>query len=148
MGSAVITRERVLPDTQPSLEDYLAAGSRKGSLLLVEDVPDFRELFQFVLEREGYRVHVAENGVECLRRAKTLRPDLIILNYLMPVMDGLTALQKLKQDCLTSYLKVVMYSACGEKLRPLALEAGAVDYLSSPFEVKTLVLAVERALRR
>ena len=103
----------------------------------------------WVLEREGYRVRTAGDGVQCLRSALTLRPDLILLNYLMPVMDGLTALRQIKMNPVISYLKVVMFSGVGEwsPFWSAAMEAGALDCLHTPFDVKTLLSSVEKGLR-
>jgi CheY-like chemotaxis protein len=138
------------PIAGPSLEEILAAGAREGSILLVEDEPEIRQFFRWALEREGYRTHATCDGAECLRLARTLRPGLIVLNNLMPVMDGLTALRHLKKDPVTSYLKVLMYSGVWDfaRFRAAALEAGAVDCLQTPFDLKTLIQAVDRSLRR
>ena len=148
VGAAVL-HARVQPATQPWLEELLGSGSRRGSLLLVDDDSGLREILQSVLEREGHRVHTAGNGLQGLRLAKVLRPELIVLNFLMPVMDGLSALRALKKDPIISYLKVVMYSAVSDfdRFRGESLEAGAVDCLHTPFELKTFVAVVERALR-
>lgn len=137
------------PDTRSWLERLLSTGVRKGSILLVDDQTDVCELLRFVLEREGYRVHAAGDGVRCLKMAKTLRPDLILLNYLMPAMDGLSALRQLKMNSTISYLKAVMYSGVSDflRFRADALESGALDCLQSPFGVKTLLTVVERYLR-
>lgn len=135
--------------SQPWLEDLLSTGARKGSLLIVDDDQTMRDILRYVLEREGYRVRTADDGVQCLRSALTLRPDLILLNYLMPVMDGLSALREIKINPVISYLKVVMFSAVGDFItfRAVALEDGALDCLHTPFEVKTLLSAVEKGLR-
>ena len=136
-------------DTRPTLEELLGRGTRKGSILIVDDNRDCLELLCAVLRQEGYRVHAAGDGVQCLRLAKTLRPDLILLNYVMPVMDGLTALHLLKKDPVISYLKVVMFSALGNTawLQEASASAGALGCLNTPFDLKTLRNAVERALR-
>lgn len=144
----VVVPARPAPVELPWLEELLTRGSRKGSLLVVEDIKEIRELYRWVLEREGYRVHEAGDGVECLRAAKTLRPDLILLNYLMPRMDGLTALAQLKKDPVVSYLKVVMHSALGNDrwLREAALAAGALDILNVPMDPRALIRAVAKNL--
>ena len=125
--------------------------SRKGKclLLIVDDIEEVLVVFRLFLEKDGYEVHSAVNGVEALRLAKTLRPDLILLNYMMPVMDGLTALTTLKGDPIISYLKVVMHSALSSSasFRTAALEAGAIECLQIPFDRATLMKAVHKALR-
>lgn len=130
------------------LENSLPAGVRKGSILLVDDQEDVRELLRFILERKGYQVHTAGDGVQCLRMAKTLRPDLVLLNYLMPVMDGLTALRRLKMNPIISHLRVVMYSGVSDFVgfQSDATDAGALDCLRSPFHVKAFLAVVENAL--
>lgn len=117
---------------------------------MVDDDPDCRTLLAAVLAREGYHLRTGEDGIQCVRAAKTQRPDLIILNYLMPRMDGLAALRQIKLNPVISYLKVVMYSAAADfnLFRKTALEGGALDCLHSPFEIKSLLSVVERNLRR
>jgi len=143
------TSELAAPATLPEFERMFATGACKGRLLLVEDMADIRELLGWVLKREGYFVRTAGDGVECLKLAKTMRPDLILLNYLMPRMDGLAALRQLKMNPVISYLKVIMYSAVSGKspFWSAAMEAGALECFHTPFDMKTLLSAIERALR-
>jgi len=146
---ALVTPVRAIPATLPEFRRMFSAGACKGRLLLVEDLDDIRELLGCLLKHKGYFVRAAGNGAECLRLAKTMRPDIILLNYLMPVMDGLTALRQLKMDPVISYLKVIMYSAVGgdSPFWTAAMEAGAVDCLHTPFDAETLLIAIERGLR-
>ncbi|MBI4676068.1 MAG: response regulator [Elusimicrobia bacterium] len=136
---------RPKPGIPPWVGHLLHRWSRKKVILVVEDIHDLRELLAFVLEREGYMVHSACDGRAGLQAAKALRPDLILLNFLMPVMDGLTALQSLKNDPFISHLKVVMYSA-STGIERLALQYGAMDFLQTPFDAQTLLLRVGKAL--
>ena len=136
-------------DTSPRLERRFSDGACRGLILIVDDQADVRYLFELVLRRSGYFVRTAADGVECLKRARTMRPDLVLLNYLMPVMDGLTTLKYLKMDPMISYLKVVMFSGVGND-SPFwaeAMEAGAVCCLHTPFSWKLLVATVERCMR-
>ena len=144
----LITSDPSIPAMWPGLEELLATGARKGSILLVDDLQGVREILCWVLEREGYLCARVQR-VQCLRAALTQRPDLILLNYLMPVMDGLTALRQIKINPVTSYLKVVMFSGVGDEspFWSAAAEAGALDCLHTPFIVKTLLSTVEKALR-
>lgn len=139
----------IIPATQPLLEELLSSGARKGSILLVDDDRDIRALLRCVLERDGYRVRTASDGVECVKLAKTLRPDLILLNYLMPVMDGLGALRQIKMNPVISYLKVVMFSGVSDfkRFREAAIDGGAIDCLQSPLSLQTFRNAIEQALR-
>lgn len=134
----------------PWLEKMLAAkGACKGRILLVEDEPQIRYFYELVLTRSGYFVRTAGDGAECLKKARTMRPDLILLNYLMPVMNGLAALQYLKKDPFISYLRVVMYSAvCPDSpFWEAAMEAGALCCIRTPFNYKTLLAIVEKCMR-
>jgi len=138
-----------VPATLPEFERMFSAGVCKGRILLVEDVTDIRDIIANCLRQQGYFVREAGDGVECLKLAKTMRPDVILLNYLMPKMDGLAALRQLKMNPVISYLKVITYSAVTDfsGFQAASLEAGAVDCLQSPFELRALLKAMEKALR-
>lgn len=139
---------RTAPATRPWLEKLLSPGDYKEKILLVDDDPTERRLIQHIIEQEGYRVRTADNGLKCLSLAKTFRPDLILLNVMMPIMDGWTALMHLKSDPIISYLKVIIHSLnMSRRDEDLSKELGAIDTLNIPFEPKDLLIAVERALR-
>lgn len=137
------------PRTLPGFERLFAEGACRGKLLLVDDDHGVREILEFYLRREGYFVRTADNGLECVKKALTMRPDLIILNYLMPIMNGLTALREIKRNPSISYLKVVVYSAVGEDspFWKAALDAGAIGCLHTPFDLRQFLAIVEKALR-
>lgn len=138
-----------LPASLPWLKELLAPGSSKGKILLVDDIPDVLWLFREVLTRQGYEVQTGEDGLQCVNLALTQRPDLILLNFLMPRMDGLTALKKIKSNPITSNLRVVMFSATSDFkwFKRTSFLEGALDCLQSPFDVKTLLFTVEKNLR-
>src|ERR1044071_1841923 len=117
-------------------------------VLLVDDEPVNLALIKRRLEWEHCRVHTAEDGREAVARARELLPDLIILDVMMPVMDGLQACRLLKGDPLTRDIPVIFLSALDDtdtKVRGLAL--GANDYVSKPFRVEELLARVGVAIR-
>ncbi|MCL5265058.1 MAG: response regulator [Chloroflexi bacterium] len=116
---------------------------RSAKVLVVDDdatIVDFVTLF---LESEGFAVGKASNGEEAIERVKRDRPDLVLLDVMMPVMDGVICCQTLKNDPSTQHLPVVMMSA-QENLRGRMLTLGADDYLEKPFDVDTLLDIIER----
>lgn len=103
-------------------------------ILLVDDDADFREIFITKLSRAGFEIEVAANGQEGVEKAKTWRPDLILMDMKMPVMDGAEATQKLKEDPATKDIKIVFLSVYGdpgskEVDEVFARQTGAVGYL-------------------
>ncbi len=118
-------------------------------VLIVEDEPDIRELLVFHLEREGYHVTQCRNGAEALRVARSTRPDLILLDLMLPEMDGLEVCRRLRQDPATQAVPVVMLTARGDEVdRVLGLELGADDYVVKPFSPRELVARIRAVLRR
>jgi two-component system phosphate regulon response regulator PhoB len=118
-------------------------------VLIVEDEPDIRELLVFHLEREGYQVMKCKSGAEGLRLARTVPPDLILLDLMLPEMDGLEVCRRLRQDPVTRALPIVMLTARGDEVdRVLGLELGADDYVVKPFSPRELMARVRAVLRR
>jgi len=118
-------------------------------VLIVEDEPDIRELLVFHLAREGYQVTQCRNGAEALRVARSTPPDLILLDLMLPEMDGLEVCRRLRQDPATQAVPVVMLTARGDEVdRVLGLELGADDYVVKPFSPRELVARVRAVLRR
>jgi DNA-binding response OmpR family regulator len=118
-------------------------------VLIVEDEPDIRELVVHHLKREGYLVSAASSGEEALRQAHAVPPDLVILDLMMPVMDGLEVCRRLRQDPATAMLPIVMLTAKGDEVdRVVGLEIGADDYIVKPFSPKELLARVRAVLRR
>jgi two-component system phosphate regulon response regulator PhoB len=121
----------------------------KETILIVDDEEDLLELVGFHLRREGYGVHTAASGEEALRRIKEIKPDLLLLDLMLPGMDGLEVTRRLKSDLTTSTLPIVMLSAKGEEADIVAgLELGAEDYITKPFSPRVLLARVRAALRR
>jgi phosphate regulon transcriptional regulator PhoB len=118
-------------------------------VLIVEDEPDIRELVVHHLKREGYQVSAASSGEEALRQVQAAPPDLVLLDLMMPAMDGLEVCRRLRQDPATVSLPIVMLTAKGDEVdRVLGLEIGADDYIVKPFSPKELLARVRAVLRR
>lgn len=102
-------------------------------VLIVDDLPDTRVLKRFALEGEGFRVVEADNGREGVEAAIRDRPRLVLMNYLMPEMDGLEATRRIRREPGFERLPILMNSACTEEsMRDMALLAGCIDYLREP----------------
>lgn len=120
------------------------------TILIVDDEEDIRELIAVTLLREEeYRIVEASNGLEALKQAKNARPDVIILDLMLPEMDGSTVFKNLREDPRTKSTPVIMLTAKGRLEEKIAgLELGADDYLPKPFSPKELMLRVRNLLRR
>jgi two-component system phosphate regulon response regulator PhoB len=121
----------------------------KAKILIVEDDRDIAELIQYNLAKEGYTVSVADNGEKGYKAAKTSLPDLIVLDIMLPGMDGLEICKLLKADPKTQGIPVVMLTAKSEESDVVTgLELGAEDYIAKPFSPKVLVARLRTVLRR
>ncbi len=117
----------------------------KKRILVVEDVPESLMLLRIRLEAYGYKVIGASDGEEGLKKARELRPDLIILDVMLPKMDGLTVCRFLKYDVDYEDIPVIMLTARGEeKDRALGKQVGADMYLVKPFDGSKLIKAIEK----
>jgi len=118
-------------------------------VLIVEDEPDIRDLLVFHLERDGYQVAKARNGADALRQAQVSPPDLVVLDLMLPEMDGLEVCRRLRQNPVTQTVPIVMLTARGDEVdRVLGLEMGADDYVVKPFSPKELIARIRAVLRR
>ncbi|MEW6659351.1 MAG: response regulator transcription factor [Thermodesulfobacteriota bacterium] len=121
----------------------------KESILVVEDEGDIRELLRYNLEKEGYQVIPAATGEEALQAVQGRLPDLILLDLMLPGMDGLEVCRIIKGASETRYLPIVMLTAKGEEADVVAgLELGADDYITKPFSPRVLLARLRAALRR
>lgn len=119
-----------------------------STILVADDEPINRALIQRRLERAGYRVLTAQNGREAVQKSKSERPDLIILDVMMPMMDGLEACQLIKADEVTRDTPVIFLSARDEtEVKVSGLSMGANDYISKPFKAEELLARVYVAMR-
>jgi DNA-binding response OmpR family regulator len=116
---------------------------------VVEDEPDLRSLLDRSLEEAGYRVVLAEDGIEALEKATTESLDLILLDLMIPHIDGIEVCRRLKRDVRTARVPVIMLTARQEPVdRIVGLELGADDYVTKPFNLRELVLRVGAVLSR
>jgi two-component system, cell cycle response regulator len=121
---------------------------RPPVILVADDEPINRSLIQRRLEREGYRVFVAENGQAAVEMTRETLPDLVILDVMMPEMDGLEACRLIKEDERTRDLPVIFLSARDEtEMKVNGLTLGANDYISKPFKAEELLARVSVAIR-
>ena len=118
-------------------------------ILVVDDEDDLRMLLDFNLRAQGYRTALAASGLEALRRAETLGPDLVLLDIGLPDVSGLDVCRRLRATPTARHIPVLMLTArVTESDRIAGLEAGAEDYVSKPFTLRELLLRIATVLRR
>jgi two-component system, OmpR family, phosphate regulon response regulator PhoB len=118
-------------------------------VLVVEDEPDIRRLVVLHLERDGFRCRTASNGPDALREARATVPDLVVLDLMLPQLDGLEVCRRLRSDATTAGVPIIMLTAKSDEVdRVVGLEVGADDYVGKPFSPKELVARVRAVLRR
>ena len=116
------------------------------SVLVVEDDRNIAELLQMYLEKEGYAVTIAYDGGQGLSKFRTIQPDLVLLDVMMPVMDGWAVCRAIRAE---SQIPVIMLTAKSETDDKVAgLKSGADDYITKPFEMKEVLARIEAVLRR
>jgi two-component system phosphate regulon response regulator PhoB len=121
----------------------------KENILVIEDEDDIQELLKFNLSKEGYRVNSVVSGEDGIKGAKTIQPDLILLDLMLPGVDGLEVCKMLKHDSKTQHIPIVMLTAKGEESDVVSgLELGADDYITKPFSPKILIARIRSILRR
>ena len=119
----------------------------KKRILLVDDEPDFVETVEFFLSGSDYQVFVAKNGKKALEQVKMNKPDLVLLDVMMPEMDGLEACKRLKNDPTTNSIPIIMLTAKGRKEDVVdAIAAGANSYIVKPFNLSDLLERIEKTL--
>lgn len=121
----------------------------KEDILVVDDEEDILELVDYNLSQNGYQVTKAASGEDALRIARSKHPNLLILDLMLPGVDGLDVCRVLKNDQDTSHIPILMLTAKGEEADIVAgLELGADDYMTKPFSPRVLIARVRAVLRR
>ena len=119
------------------------------SILIVEDEQDIRELLEFTFLRDGYDVIAAETAEIALQKIDIKLPDMIVVDWMLPGMDGIDLAKRLRRDELTADLPIVMLTARGEEADKLKSFAGGIDdYITKPFSPRELLARVKALLRR
>ena len=121
----------------------------RRKILVVEDDPDQLEVIRFNLKNAGFAVGTAGNGIDALKKAHSLSPDLIILDVMMPELDGFAVCETLRENNATATVPILMLTGlCSHISRLVGFESGATDYLIKPFDPGHLVSKVEELLHR
>ena len=124
-------------------------GSENFKILLVDDEPDILEIISYTLKSDGYLVYTAENGNKGIKLAKKIKPHLIILDLMMPEMDGIEACEIIRNDSEIGNALIAFLSARGEDYTQVAgFNAGADDYITKPIKPKLLKSKIKSLLRR
>ena len=116
------------------------------TVLIVEDDRNIAELLQLYLEKQDYQVELAFNGGDGLTKFRTLRPDLVLLDVMMPIMDGWTVCKHIRAESQTPIIMLTAKGETDDKVN--GLRAGADDYITKPFEMKEVLARIEAVLRR
>ena len=116
------------------------------SVLIVEDDKNIQELLRMYLEKEGYAVTCADDGGQGLAKFRAIRPDLVLLDVMMPVMDGWTLCKNIRSESQTPIIMLTAKSETDDKVA--GLKSGADDYITKPFEMKEVLARIEAVLRR
>jgi len=120
-----------------------------SKILVVDDEQDLLELVRHTLNKEVYEVHIAINGQQAVEKARKILPDLILMDVMMPVMDGMEACRQLKEDSETKDISIIFLTARSEEFAELAgFEAGADDYIAKPIRSRVLLSRIRAILRR
>jgi two-component system phosphate regulon response regulator PhoB len=121
----------------------------RESVLVVDDERDILELVKYNLDKEGYQVTVVTTGEDALAAARTKSPDIVILDLMLPGVDGLEVCRRLKADLKTRTIPIVMLTAKGDEADVVTgLELGASDYVTKPFSPRVLTARIKAVLRR
>jgi two-component system alkaline phosphatase synthesis response regulator PhoP len=121
----------------------------KETILVVDDEEDIQELLKFNLSKEGYDVLVADSGEKAIELTRSKKPHMVVLDLMLPGMDGLEVCKKIKSDSKTSEIPILMLTAKGEESDIVTgLELGAEDYVVKPFSPKVLIARIRKILRK
>jgi two-component system, OmpR family, alkaline phosphatase synthesis response regulator PhoP len=119
------------------------------TILIADDEQDILEIISHNLQKEGYIVHTVNNGRDAVEKAKQVLPDLVILDVMMPILDGMAACREIKADPATKDISVIFLTARNEEFAEITgFEAGADDYISKPIRPRVLISRIKANLRR
>jgi len=119
------------------------------TVLIIEDEPSLVEVLSYNLEKEGFEVLTASNGRDGLERARAVLPDLVILDLMLPLIDGLQVCAQLRGDAKTQNIRILMLTARSEETdEVVGFNVGADDYVTKPFKVRPLIHRIKALLRR
>ena len=125
------------------------AGKVRNRILVVEDDLELIELLKFNLAKAGFQVGVATDGAKALHRVRSHPPDLVLLDLMLPELDGLAVCEILRRDAATRDLPVIILTAISSQLGRIAgMGAGANDYITKPFRVKDLLKRIQAVLQQ
>lgn len=120
-----------------------------AKILIVEDMESVVTLLRSLLEREGFQVTTAQDGVEALEAVRRDKPDLVLLDLMLPGVDGLEVCRRIRHDPVTAHLPIIILSGKEEETdKVIGLEIGADDYITKPFQANELIARVKGRLRR
>ena len=120
---------------------------QKGKILVVDDEVYIIHILEFSLGAEGFEVITANNGELAVEKAKQEKPDLIVLDIMMPVLDGYETCRRLKREAETKHIPVILLTAKGRDVdKSLGFEVGAVDYIIKPFSPNRLIERIEEII--
>jgi DNA-binding response OmpR family regulator len=139
----------MVPNRRRAEADGASPASRSGTVLVVEDETDVAELIRYNLAKEGYEVRVVANGMIGLRQARESKPDIVLLDIMVPELNGWEVCRRLKQDPETRGIPIIMVTGRAEEGdKVLGFELGADDYVTKPFSPRELVARIRAVLRR
>lgn len=122
---------------------------RRKKILVVEDHADLLEMLRLQFKEEGFAIATATDGVEAVRKARALTPDLILLDVMLPELDGFAVCELLRKDESTRQIPIIMVSGLSGQLpRCAGIEAGATDFVSKPITPANLVIRVRQIFER
>src|SRR6185312_7410046 len=121
----------------------------RKKILVVDDDADLVELIRFNLKQAGYSIGTASDGVDAIKKARSLQPDLIVLDIMMPELDGFAVCEILRRDPVTASIPIMMLTALSSELGRMAgLGSGANDFVTKPFSPRILVQRIEELLQK
>jgi two-component system, OmpR family, alkaline phosphatase synthesis response regulator PhoP len=121
---------------------------KRKRILVVEDEADFLDMLRLRFKEEGYAIATARNGIDAVKKARSLLPDLILLDVMLPELDGFAVCEILRNDAATATIPVIMVTGlCGQMPRCAGIESGATDFVTKPTSPDEIVLKVRERLR-